>query len=514
MELRDYQHLAIDALRRSIASGHKRPLLVMPTGSGKTLVGSTVIRNVTDKGKQSLFLAPRRELVYQTSDKLAALEVNHGIIMAGESASLMPSVQVASVNTLHRRGFRKGQPVHSEIFGHGMKLPPADVILIDEAHANFNEMVRKILAEYPNAIVVGMTATPSRADGRGLGEFYDDMVMGPSVRWLIDNGHLVEPRYFGPTPVDLKGIRIKGGDYDEKQLGERMNQPKLIGDVVENWLRICPDRQTVVFAVNRAHAKALEQEFTRVGVAAGYLDGETPNHERKEILKALETGGLQVLCSVDVLSYGWDCPPASCAVIARPTKSLARYLQVAGRVLRPYPGKTDCIIIDHGGVVAELGFVDDEHPWSLDGKETVQKRTAKKGRKEPEPITCPECKSIIRPAPECPECGHDMHHQCAKAIEAHEAHLQEIDRKTKGAIPPLPRKRDRAIFYDELTVIAAERHRQYGWIGHTYKDRFGHWPRNLPTVEDEMPKDQATREAARKWAQHKQIRYANSRQRI
>lgn len=503
LELRAYQHDAIQALRHSIAGGSRFPLLVMPTGAGKTLVAAEIIRSAVAKGRQALFLAPRRELVLQTSDKLDAFDVGHGILMAGERASMLPSVQIACVPTLYRRCFRAGQAVQASMFGRGIPLPPADLVVIDEAHANMSHMARQILAAYPDAVKIGMTATPARADGRGLGELYNALVLGPSVAQLTAGGYLVPVRYYGATQADLSAVRLQAGDYHQADLGAAMNQPQLVGDVVENWLRICPERQSVVFAVNRAHALALHQEFEQAGIPSGYVDGESPHEDRKSILRRHADGDIRVLCSVDVLSYGWDQPSASCAILARPTKSIARYLQVAGRVLRPYPGKAEAILIDHAGAVDALGFVDAVQPWSLDGKSKLAERKALQ-RTEPNPISCPACKATMRPAPSCPGCGQDLTHQRAKAIDAHAAELAEIDRKTRKALSREWSVEQKTRFYAELRSIGRERGYKDGWAANQHRERFGTWPSRK--VEPATPSA-----ATRRWVQSRLIRFAKAR---
>ena len=359
---RPYQLKAIADLRASVASGKRAPVLVMPCGMGKTIVAANLILGAVDKGRRVLFLAPRRELVFQTSEKLAALGIPHGIMMAGERPSMMPDVQVASVQTLFARYFRD----HDD-GAFARELPRADLIVIDEAHSNMSAMTTRILAAYPNAVRIGLTATPARSDGRGLGEHYDDMVFGPSVADGTDMGMLVPLRYFGANKADLSKVRMQAGDYHQADLGEAMNQPKLVGDVVQNWLRLCPDRLTVVFAVNRAHAKALQDEFMHAGVSAGYIDGETPNDERHAIFDAMTAGAMRVLCSVDVVSMGWDMPEASCGIIARPTKSIARYLQMVGRIMRIHSSK-DCLargtlVLTDRGAVAIQDITRDHKLW-------------------------------------------------------------------------------------------------------------------------------------------------------
>jgi len=491
---RPYQLKAIADLRASVASGKRAPVLVMPCGMGKTIVAANLILGAVDKGRKVLFLAPRRELVFQTSEKLTALAIPHGIMLAGERPSMMPDVQVASVQTLFARYFRD----HDD-GAFARELPPADLIVVDEAHSNMSAMTTRILAAYPNAVRIGLTATPARSDGRGLGEHYDDMVFGPSVADGTDMGMLVPLRYFGANKADLSKVRMQAGDYHQADLGEAMNQPKLVGDVVQNWLRLCPDRLTVVFAVNRAHAKALQDEFMHAGVSAGYIDGETPNDERHAIFDAMTAGAMRVLCSVDVVSMGWDMPEASCGIIARPTKSIARYLQMVGRIMRIHPLKRDAWVIDHAGAVDELGFADDPQPWSLDGKSKIQERKAA-AKAEPNPIECSQCHRVFKPAKICPGCGHDMGGRAAKAIEAHQAELQEIDRKTRE--PKKATMADKQAWWSGFLHMARERGKSDRWVLAQYKSKFGVWPRGL--VDTPLP---PTPEVV-SWEHSQRIRWA------
>lgn len=491
--LRGYQSSAIQAVRSALARGHRRALLVLPTGAGKTIVASEIIRRGVERKRRALFLAPRRELVYQTSDKLSALGVPHGLLMAGEGRTLDVPVQVACLPTMHSRVCRSS-----------MSAPRAEIVIVDEAHASMGRMAQAVLDLYPDAVQIGMTATPSRSDGRGLGELYDALVEGPSVAELTRDWYLVPVRYFAPSTVDLEGVRTQAGDYHQGDLSKRVNTPQLIGDVVSNWLRIAADRKTVVFAVDRAHAMALHEEFMRAGVSSEYLDGNTPNDDRKAILGRVRSGETQVLCSVDVLSYGWDEPSVSCGIIARPTKSIARYLQAAGRILRPFDGKTDSILIDHSGVVSELGFVDDTQPWSLDGKSKIQERKAEKAREEPKPITCGDCGAEFKPASKCPECGADCTHRAKTAIEAHEADLIEFSRQRL-----VDTKRfglDKQDVYSQLLGFAAERGYSSGWAAHQYREVFDVWPRGLAKHAEEPSK------AVRSWCMHRLIRFAKSRE--
>ena len=492
-DLRPYQQSALDGLRASFRAGKRAPVLVAPCGSGKTHIARAIIDGAVAKGHQVLFLAPRRELIYQTAEKLAEAGIHHGIMMAGESQDVMAPVQVACVPTLHRRMTRT-------------YLPPAKVVIIDEAHLSVARTTQEILHGYPDALKIGLTATPCRGDGRGLGEIFDDLVMGPSIPELIAGGYLVQPRYFAPSTPDLAGIKIQMGDYNQTQLGNRMDDPVLIGDVVTNWLRLASDRQTVVFGVNIAHAMHLCERFIEAGVRAEHLDSTTPNDERREILRRFENGATQVLTNCQIFSYGIDCPPASCCVLAHPTKSLARYVQAVGRVLRPYPGKLDAVVIDHAGIVDGLGFVEDDFPWTLDGTERVQDRMGARERKEPKSLTCPKCATVFSGAARCPNCGHDMSRQRAEAIAATEADLVEVAARGQEREKRAWTMAEKGVFYSELLGLAKERGYNKGWAAHKYRERLGVWPQGL----DRTPS--AASSATRAWAKSRQIAYAKARE--
>ena len=494
--LRDYQTDLVQAIRSSLAQGNKAPLAVLPTGGGKTHVAAHIIRATTDAGNTALFLAPRRELVYQTRDKLTRVGVEHGIIMAGEPANLYAPVQVACGPTLHRRA----------ITGDRLPLPRAKLVIVDEAHLSIANSTKTIIERYreQGAVIIGLTATPCRADGAGLGQVYDDLVEGPSVAELVNQKHLVPARYFTGEAPDLDGIKTTAGEYNQKQLGERVNRVQLVGDIVSNWARLAPDRQTFVFAVNVAHSMHLRDEFLRIGVRAEHLDGGTPNDERHEILERLRSGETQVLVNCEVMTYGVDFPPVSCIVLAKPTKSIARYFQMVGRGLRTWPGKVDCLVLDHAQAVQNIGFVDDPMPWTLDGSDKVQDRV-KRERKTADEITCGDCGATFRPAKVCPSCGAEQGQRYAKAIEAHEAELREIDRKRNMAETRVWTLDDKARFFSELKHIAQERGYKPAWAAHQYRNKTGSWPNPVRHVAPAPPSL-----ATKAWVRSQLIRFAKS----
>lgn len=498
MNLRPYQAAAIGALRESLRSGKRRPVLVAPTGSGKTVIAGEVIRMAREKRRSVLFLAPRRELIYQASSRFAAAGIMHGVIMAGEPRNATADVQIASFDTLHARGVRTSR----------MRMPKADLVIVDEAHLSIAETRKAILDHYAESIIVGLTATPARGDGRGLGEIYDDLVPVTSIRELTDDGFLAPARYFAPTEPDLAGVKLnRDGDYQEKQLGARMDQPQLIGGIVENWMRLAFGMSTVVFCVTRAHSRHVCEQFLRLGVTAEHLDGETPLDERRAILARVASGETTVLCNVFVATFGLDIPRLSCAVLARPTRNIALYLQIVGRVLRTCEGKTDAFVIDHSGAVKQHGFAADFVPWSLDESETVAERRKKQqeASKAPKEITCAKCHAVFKGRRECPGCGFAMVPR-TEAVPVHEAELQEVSASRENRVTPWEEK---VAFMGGLKAYAAEHGYASGWIAHKFRARFGVWP-NDARVKNAAPMQYD--DATRKWLVSQAIRHAKRRE--
>jgi superfamily II DNA or RNA helicase len=328
VNLHGFQRDAIDQIECEIARGVRRVLYVAPTGSGKTVVAAEITRRAADRCQRVLFLAHRREIIDQTSRKLAANGIPlglHGIVLAGRERDLRPQamVQVASIDTLLARGIR------SET----MRLPPADIIIFDESHRIRGRTREYLVSLYPDAVLLGLTATPCRGDGRGLGNIFETMIQAPQVAELIGLGFLVGARVFAPVDKDIaKGVRTEKGDYVVSALSARMNTTELVGDVVRDWLQHGERRRTVAFAVDVAHSVHIRDEFVRAGVRAEHLDGSTRLAEREAILARLGSGKTEVVSNCMVLTEGWDMPEVGCCILARPTKQLGLYRQMIGRV--------------------------------------------------------------------------------------------------------------------------------------------------------------------------------------
>jgi len=380
VRLRPYQTRAIETLGAHVERGARRILLVAPTGAGKTVVAASIVQAAAARGEHVLFLAHRRELIQQTYRKLLDLGVSEddvGVIMASDRRRRPAApVQVASVDTLRARA-----------------KPHADLVFVDEAHRAEARTYKAIAAAYPDAVHVGLTATPYRADGKGLGGSYDELVLVASTRELIADGYLVEPRVLtvpASSLPDLSRVRVRGGDYDEKALGDAVNQRALVGNIVEHWLEHAAGVRTVVFAVSIAHLRHVVERFREAGVPAEHLDGGTPTADRDALLARLERGETRVVGSVGTLCEGWDMPSVKCTILARPTKSTGLYLQQAGRILRPWEG-IGALILDHAGCAVEHGLPQDDRVFTLDGVEKAgdpKRRTA--GAK-----TCPSCFAVL-----------------------------------------------------------------------------------------------------------------------
>jgi len=462
MELRNYQEQAITDLSQSLGKGHKRVILQAATGSGKTVMASSIVKRAVDKGSTVLFLAHRRELITQCANKMNLFGISYGIIMAGEVNEAWHPVQIASVDTLRARAITSKR----------MRLPEADIIIIDECHRTLSNTYRKIIDAYEGKVVLGLTATPCRGDGLGLGHVYQDMVCAPSIKHLTGEGHLVPARYFAPSIPDLQGIKLIAGDYNKKHLAKKMDTPKLVGDIVTNWSTIAPGKTTVVFASSVQHSINLMESFIESGVKAGHIGGSTPSEERDETLKQLESGEITVLCNCLVLTEGWDCPSAEVCVLARPTKSLGLYLQMVGRVLRPMEGKPEALIIDHSGAVYEHGFVDDEFEWDLDPKNKIQEKKKRETKKERSPITCEKCFTVYSGSRECPSCG-SVHIKKGRALFVGEGDLGEIDRKSRKLKKKEYSCDQQKEWYAMLRGYASTKGYKDGWAYYKYHDKFG-----------------------------------------
>ena len=443
MQLRRYQELAVSDLRLAMRLVQSA-LLVMPTGAGKTVVFTEIAQLAKANGKKVLILVHRRELVTQASAKLKKLGVKHGTISAGSKPS-QHWVQVASVQTLVRR-----------LNSYNWK---PDLIIVDEAHHAVAGSWERCLAHYKDAKVIGVTATPSRLDGRGLASHFSTLVQGPSVAKLVESGFLSPHRVFAPPVVaELSNVKTRAGDYAKDQLSDAMDRPTITGDAISHYRRLADGLPAIAFCCSIAHATSVCASFKEAGYRSKLVTGNMPIEERDEAISGLADGRTQVLCSVDVVSEGTDVPAVSCAILLRPTMSEALYLQQVGRILRPQPGKI-AIVLDHVGSTVRHGFIDDIRDWSLDSK------PKRKRADEPAPSVrqCPQCFAAFKPQPVCPCCGFEFPVKPKRQLTQREGELREMRRQDAIERREKRKEQGRARTLPELLALAKKKGYKPGW---------------------------------------------------
>jgi len=446
MELRDYQQKAIDDIRGSYRAGHKAPLLCLPTGGGKTVIFSYIAQSAAVKGKRVLILAHRRELIQQTSETLKSFGVDHGIIAAGYPMDTKP-VQVASVQTLARRLNR-------------IKAEPG-LIIVDEAHHAVAGSWEKIIDRFPDSKLLGVTATPMRLDGKPLDDIFDALILGPSVKELTKAGFLAPSRCF-TTPVKLnrKEIGVSGGDFKMAQAAKALEENKINGDAVIEYKKHCSGKPAVVFCCNIAHAEFVADLFSEAGYRAAHLSSKLNHEIRKQRIEDLGNGALQVLTSCNVISEGTDIPAVAAAILLRPTKSEALYLQQVGRALRVAQGKDHALIIDCVGNISTHKLPNAERNFTLHGEIKYEAESVRE---------CPNCFAVMPSSCDvCPECGHVFEKEAKPANYKSIGKVDLVEITEDGIVEELPRGKRIATArtWAELDALRKEFGYKPGW---TYK---------------------------------------------
>jgi DNA repair protein RadD len=504
-ELRSYQRQAIDLAYQRIAEEH-RPIICAATGSGKTVIAGQIAKEAMDAGKQVLWVTGREEILKQTFATFNEMcgRGNVGILMAKEKPWwFYPKVTVASWDTLKAR-WNKSDTWHI----------PADVFLIDEAHLSLSEkMSQTIMPHYQSKTVIGFTATPARRTGRGLGSYFTRIIQIRSIQQLIDEGFLAPCEYWAGSHVDTSKLRVDRttNDYQEQDLGRAALDGKLIGDVLDNWLRLAKERHTIVFAVNIAHAQALAERFQAAGIAAEVVHSKMAHETRQKITDQFRAREVQVLVNVGICSYGFDCPSVNCIVLARPTKSIVMHHQAIGRGIRPKPDGGYCVILDHADNVRRLGCIEDEIRWRLgEGKEaatnTTREGDADRGKAPNAPPTeCESCHHMFARSRVCPKCGWEKP-QAARDIETVQADLVKV-RKSRSDLVLEPQDKHK---WFRMAWGWCEAHgKRRGMAYFRFKDKFGEeparsWWRGQPMAPDER---------VASYMQAGLIRFAKSRRR-
>jgi superfamily II DNA or RNA helicase len=407
--LRPYQEDAITRVRAAFREA-RRVLLVMPTGAGKTVCFAYVTHGAMRRGNRVLILAHRQELVDQISSALKSFDVDHGFIAAGYYERPRAMVQVGSTASVVRRLQRT--------------VPP-DLIVIDEAHHTTRKnTLGQILSAFPKARVLGVTATPVRLSGEGLGEVFERMVIGPTTQELMDLGALCPVRVYAPPGIDTSSLHMRAGDFAVAELIAAADKPKITGDAVDHYTRLARGRLGVAFCVSIDHAQHVAAQFTDAGYVAVRIDGAMDHMERRRIVAAFRERKIDVITSCDLISEGFDLPAIECGISLRPTASAGLWLQQVGRCLRTADGKSDAIILDHAGNTLRHGLPTEPREWTLDGRERRSKRAASDGA-----VSVRVCSTCFAASPSgvtvCRSCGHPFPLQ-ARKVDRVDGELQEI----------------------------------------------------------------------------------------
>ena len=485
LKLKPLQEFSLNQIRYNMRQV-KRLVYQAATGLGKTIIAAQIVKNAQQKGKKILFIADRIVLCNQTSDVFLKYGIDHGVIQSENPRwNTSKPIQICSIQTLKTRGCPEN----------------ADIIIIDECHVLHKKHI-EIMNDNPQAYILGLTATPY---AKGMGKYFDTYIEPVKMKYLIENDYLVPFEIFGPSIADLTKLKVRAGEFTEESNTEVFDTADIIGDVVKTWQKLTPDKKTIVFGANIAHIKHIVEQFKAVGVSAVQINAY--DDDRDEVLKSFTEGPVKVLCSVEVATKGFDCPEAEVCVLAVATRSMIKWTQTCGRVLRTFEGKEKAVILDFGGNAERLGFFDDYEFLGLDdGK---KKESKKPEPKEKLPKACPSC-DFIKPVGVhvCPACGFSPEKK--SEVEAADGTLEKLKRKARKDYT-IEEKQN---FLAQLNTYAEDHNMRrgksgmYGFAYYAFKDKFGVQPSGKINWSARAP----VSEEVKRYMTYRNIRYAKRRQ--
>lgn len=434
--LRPYQDEMYAEARALIQGGDSSILIQSPTGSGKTVLVAKMLKTARDRGYGSWFVVHRRELVKQSVMTMSeSADVPVGIVAAGFPGNRHELIQVCSIGTLRTRR---------------EMLPRPKLVIWDEAHHTAAATWDAIHQEHPDAVHIGVTATPERLDGTGLRKYFKKLIVGPSISMLIEQGFLTDYKLFAPKPPNLDGVQTVAGDFNRKQLAAAMKGSSVTGDVINHYRKHCDGARMVLFAWSIESSIEMAARFNAVGIPAEHVDGETDNTTRDAAMENFKAGRTRILTNVDLFGEGVDVPAIEAVALLRPTRSLALFLQQIGRSLRPAPGKTHATILDHAGNSFRHGLPDDDREWTLDGRKKLKSEDGA-------PIKqCPACYAVMRAGAEfCRHCGF-VFAPVPRPMKQVDGELEEVESKRLNKEERL-REQMGAKSMDDLIKLATAR---------------------------------------------------------
>lgn len=446
IKLRPYQQAFIDAVRNEFHNS-RRVVGVAPCGSGKTIMTGWMTKQACERGKRTIFFVHRKELIRQTSETFSRLDIPHGIISAGVNMQLDLPVQIASIQTLARRLD---------------DIPAPDFLICDECHHILANTYKRVIEAFPNAYLLGVTATPERMGGITLCDSFDSMVESFSVDELIKLGNLTPFKYFAPSVgVDLHKVRTKFGEYVNSDIEKVMSGKKIIGGIVEHYQKLAAGKSAICYCVNVKHSVTVAKAFRDAGINAAHCDGETPAIIRDKIVDDFRNGKVDVLCNAELFGEGFDVPNMQAVILARPTRSLTLYIQQAMRSMRPDPNDPNkvAVIIDHVQNYLRHGLPNTPHEWSL----------APNPPKRPLALTkeCPQCHAIISLAERvCPLCGFEfIQDDSTPDTNEYSGNLVEVEVHSSSDISTDTPKIKKAFTKpEEFFSVAKEKNYKIGWV--------------------------------------------------
>ena len=458
--LRDYQQVAMVKLRDAVKEGIRRIVLQTGTGGGKTRIAAEIARNAIARGKRLAFVVPALDLIDQTVVMFALEGVTEvGVIQAQHvMTDWGKPIQICSIQTLLRRS----------------KLPEVDIVVIDECHVQYKALLKWLSnPDWKHIPFIGLSATPW---ARGMGKYWELLINAGTIARLTQDEWLSRYRIFAPYDPDLSAVRVRAGDYVEEDLSKAMNKAMLTADIIRTWRKHWGVSKTLIFCVDRAHARAVTDQFLEAGHRFVYQDGNTPLSERAQNKRDFHDGSILGVVSIGTMIMGidWD---VRCLVWARPTKSEILYIQGTGRVLRPAPDKPWALILDHAGNSLRLGLPEDIQHDTLDMGEPKKKGKAREKPKWPLPKPCPQCSFMLTMGQKrFPVCEYVFKPRPTTVTVDADAQLHERGTKPMGR--RVFSDQEKLRFFCELRGWAARssyKHKD-GWAAHKFKDRFGHWP--------------------------------------